>query len=401
MGENTSSVSAFVIRLFIFIYVLIGVFPNHSNLCFSQNDTTSIKQKKKKKMSLKDPIDGAFDMSSFLISPTGFFPIPIIITEPAVGYGGGAVIAYFHNRKKQTKSYVPPNISGVMGLGTQNRTWGAGAFHMHFFGENRVRTITAFIKPVVNFDYYGNNSEILSKHPLRVKLDTWVVFQRAQVRIAKSNFYLGLSYTYSNTKVSMDTIANRPLINEIIKRIKIHTALSTFAPLLAFDSRDNFFTPTKGINAQLSFNYSPEWAGSSSTYSTLGLKFIAYQPLSSRLFSGWRLQANYLMGDAPFYAYPFIQLRGIPAMRYQGDISLLVETEWRYEVYRRWSLVAFTGGGKAITSFDSFNDSDWAYTVGTGFRYNIAKVFGLHSGVDFAWGNAKDFAFYIVFGSSW
>lgn len=38
---------------------------------------------------LKDPEDGKFDMSVWLGTATGFLPSPIIITEPAVGYGGG------------------------------------------------------------------------------------------------------------------------------------------------------------------------------------------------------------------------------------------------------------------------------------------------------------------------
>jgi hypothetical protein len=38
---------------------------------------------------LKDTEDGAFDLSDFLLSHTGFLPVPIIITEPAIGYGGG------------------------------------------------------------------------------------------------------------------------------------------------------------------------------------------------------------------------------------------------------------------------------------------------------------------------
>ena len=388
-------------KCFLLTFFLLGLLLLQSNSVFSQADSTNNKQEKKKKMSVIDPEDGALDLSAFLKSPAGFFPVPIIITEPAVGYGGGAALIFFHGRKKQYNSYVPPNISGVMGFGTENGTWGLGGFHSHVFGENRVRTITAFIKPTVNIDYYGNNSELLSKHPLRVKLDPWIFFQRVQLRLAKSKFYVGLSYTYSNTEVSLDTIPGRPLLNEIIKRLTAHSVVSTIKPMVVFDSRDNVFTPTKGISAEISFNYSPEWLGSSSTYSIFNLKFLGYQPINSRLFSGWRFQGNYLSGDAPFYAYPFVQLRGIPAMRYQSDITLVAETEWRYEVYKRWSLIAFTGGGKAFESFDNFDDIDWAYTFGTGFRYKIAKAFGLHSGLDFAWGNGEDFAFYIVFGSSW
>lgn len=36
-----------------------------------------------------DPQDGHFDMGAFLAGRHGFLPVPLIITEPAVGYGGG------------------------------------------------------------------------------------------------------------------------------------------------------------------------------------------------------------------------------------------------------------------------------------------------------------------------
>jgi len=36
-----------------------------------------------------DPADGQFDLSAILEHPHGFLPVPIVVTEPAVGYGGG------------------------------------------------------------------------------------------------------------------------------------------------------------------------------------------------------------------------------------------------------------------------------------------------------------------------
>jgi len=377
-----------------------------SNLCYAQSDTLSTEKSKKKKVSFRDPVDNAFDMSSFLLEHKGLLPVPVIITEPALGYGGGAALLYFHHRKKQYKTYVAPDVSGVVGLATSNGTWGAGAFHAHTFGENRVKTITAIIKPNVNIDYYGNNSDYLAKHPVTINLDAWFLFQQAEFRIAQSNFYVGASYSYSKSEVSfnLDTIPGRPITNKIIELInkqKGTSVISTLTPMVVYDTRNNAFTPTKGINAELTLDYSAGWLGSSNDYSIAHTNFYGYQPISPSLFSGWRFEGSYLMGDAPFYAYPFVSLRGIPAMRYQSDNAIVAETEWRYKVYKRFSLTAFTGGGKAFQSFDNFSDMDWAYTIGTGFRYEIASKLGTHMGIDFAWGNAKDFAFYIVFGSSW
>ena len=43
----------------------------------------------------RDSEDGRFDMSRWLLDRKGFLPVPIIITEPAVGFGGGLAPMFF------------------------------------------------------------------------------------------------------------------------------------------------------------------------------------------------------------------------------------------------------------------------------------------------------------------
>jgi hypothetical protein len=52
-------------------------------------------QEKKKKVPLKDSTDGAFDLSDFVIDANGFIPVPILITEPALGGFGGGIVPIF------------------------------------------------------------------------------------------------------------------------------------------------------------------------------------------------------------------------------------------------------------------------------------------------------------------
>lgn len=355
----------------------------------------------RKKLSFKDPEDGALDLSQYLLEANGVLPVAIPITEPAVGYGGALALLYFHKSKKKYDTYVPPSVSGIAGLYTSNKTWGAGAFHTHIFGENRVRTTTAFFKPDLRFKYYGNESPLLEENPVGINLNSWVVLQKAEVRLGKSKFYAGATYTFFNTEVSFDTIPNRPIINAILSRLNINSKISSLKPAISYDSRSNAFTPVKGIYSRLYVNYAAKWLGSSDDFSVLGTDFFGYLPISTVVLSAWRFQGNYLLGEAPFYAYPFVDLRGIPAMRYQGDNTMVVETEWTFNVYKRWSLVGFTGGGKAFTDFTDFGSADLAYSFGAGFRYKVARLLGVNMGADFALGNGRDFAFYIVFGTSW
>lgn len=364
-------------------------------------DTIREESGNKKKITFRDPDDGAFDISQFLMKPGGFMPVPFIITEPAVGYGGGAALLFFHPHKKKYDVKVPPNISGVAGLGTQNGTWAAGLFHFHVFGPDKVRTITAVGKPVVHIKYYGNNNEYLDKNPVSFKIDSWTAIQRVQVRIGTSNLFVGGSYVFFTTKNSIDTLPDRPIINKIIKKLGGTSTLSMLQPIVNWDSRNNIFTPSTGMNAGLSFSYNATWLGADENYYKLSPYFFGYKPISKKIFSGWRFDADFMMGDAPPYALPFVDMRGVPAMRYQSDNILLVETEWRFNVYKRWSLDGFGGTGKAFTSFNAFGQATWVYSYGIGFRYLLAKAFGMHAGMDFAWSNNGEFAFYFIFGSAW
>jgi hypothetical protein len=95
----------------------------------------------------RDPEDGAFDISNHLASATGFLPIPIIITEPAVGYGGGLLAAYFHGSVEEWTAragrFRPPNISLAGGFYTANGSWGVLAGHFGVWAQDRVRYLGA------------------------------------------------------------------------------------------------------------------------------------------------------------------------------------------------------------------------------------------------------------------
>ncbi len=46
---------------------------------------------------MRDPNDGQLDMSDTLLWHKGVLPVPAIITEPAIGYGFGLALLYFHD----------------------------------------------------------------------------------------------------------------------------------------------------------------------------------------------------------------------------------------------------------------------------------------------------------------
>ena len=106
-----------------------------------------------------DPQDGQFDLSYFLEDPSGFLPIPIIVTEPAVGYGGGGAGMFLRPRREAgEEGWARPDISAVGAFGTQNGTWGAFAGDSSRWLDGRLRTLVGAGTGQLNLDFYGLGS---------------------------------------------------------------------------------------------------------------------------------------------------------------------------------------------------------------------------------------------------
>jgi hemolysin activation/secretion protein len=169
---------------------------------------------------------------------------------------------------------------------------------------------------------------------------------------------------------------------------------------LEHDSRDNFFTPSSGWKGYLeSMFYSPD-IGSDNKYQTYRAYAFSYFPLAGEFVLGVRADGRAARGDVPFYQLPFIELRGIPAARYQDENAGVVEAELRWNVTPRWALIGFLGAGRAWGSSTSFSEADTAKAWGLGFRYLIARRLGIYMGADVAKG-PEETALYVQAGSAW
>jgi hypothetical protein len=140
--------------------------------------------------------------------------------------------------------------------------------------------------------------------------------------------------------------------------------------------------------------------GSDRNIQRLNFFTLAYIPIVERWISGLRFESLLASDKTPFYMMPYINLRGVPLLRYQGQLTFLAETEQYVNVYRRWGLVAFAGYGRTVSDIKSFSEGLNAWNAGGGFRYKIARLLGLQMGIDVARG-PEDWAFYVVFGTAW
>jgi outer membrane protein assembly factor BamA len=345
-----------------------------------------------------DPEDGWLDASKFVDQAYGFVPIAMPITEPAVGYGAAGGLVFIDKpEEKGEAGFRRPNLTIVGGLGTENGSWGVLAADVRYWLDDRLQTLAGAVYAPLNLEFFGIGEGSMSE-PLAYTITPVGGMLKSKYRLGgQSRWWAGLGYAFASTEVEFDAPASLPpgiLPTEGVFRT------GGLTPSLSFDSRNNFFTPTRGFFMEASCGLFSEALGGDSEFQKPVLVMIGYVPLHRKLTLGVRGDVSATFGDPPFYLRPFIYMRGVAAMRYQGEEVAQIEAELRWQFWNRFSIVGFAGVGSAWNDFERFDSQATVAAGGLGLRYELARKYGLHLGVDVAFG-PDDPVFYIQFGSAW
>jgi hypothetical protein len=346
-----------------------------------------------------DPGDGKLDLSAFLAQPRAFLPVPIIVTEPAVGYGGGAFGLFLRPREEAgSEGWSRPNLSVVGGLATENGTWMALAGDSSRWIDGRLQTLVGAATGKINLDFYGAGLGLPQPdQPVRYSLNMTAALTEADWQLSKrSHWAVGLRYVFADVTPELRDASMYPNLSN-------GTAVTISAPtaILKYDSRNNTFTPTRGLYSETSYLISRESFGATVDFERLRETLMAWQPLPHEITLGARADYSWASDNTPFFLRPYIQMRGVPAMRYQGDEVAFLELEARWQFSGRWSVVPFAGvGATSVRHSVSASSGQTIGSGGIGFRYELASKFGLHAGLDIAHSSGTN-AVYIQIGNSW
>jgi hypothetical protein len=342
--------------------------------------------------------DGWLDVSGFLDEKYGFLPIVIPITEPAVGYGAAGALAFLSKPLGEARDgFGRPDITIAGGLGTENGSWGLLAGDIRHWLGDQLETQAGIVHVSANLDFHGiGQNRLLDEHPLRYNLEPTGGFLRAKYRLDDTRAWLGLGYAFAVTHVTFEAPTGTPGLPDFQRDTKV----GGFTPSFTYDSRDNIFTPLRGTFVEAVLGVFSPALGGDDEFQRLQIAALQYVPLFTTLYLGLRADGASIFGDAPFYLKPFISLRGAPIMRYQGDQVAQIEAELRWQFWGRFSVVGFSGMGAAWNDLERVSNTQKIVTGGFGFRYEIARKYGIHMGIDLAFA-PENTAVYIQVGSAW
>ena len=340
-------------------------------------------------------------MTGYLATRGGFLPLPLVITEPALGFGGGLGAIFFHGgnplRAQQAaaeqRRMTPPSISGAVGFATENGSKGGAAAHFGVWRDDHIRYVGIAGAASLNLDYWGLPSRPL-EDPFRYNVEGALIIQRMLFRLGDSPLMLGGEWSWSTQRAEFDALSppDQPA--------RIDQDDSGVGMIAEYETLDNILTPRRGLKLRLLAKVFSEALGGDNDRQTLDAEGFGYVPIGKRVIAGFRGDLTFSDGDTPFYLLPYLNARGLPALKYLGKHAALAETEIRWNVRGRWTAVGFGAMGITAESTSDLRLSDGVGTYGAGFRYLLAEGLGLQAGVDYARGPDDD-GIYIIVGSSW
>ncbi len=350
-----------------------------------------------------DPETGALDISNWLIDANGFVPVINFVTEPALGGFGMTASPMFLKQRESATGQIQPDITVAGGMYSLNNSWMLFAAHIGTIDKWGIKYRVGMSYMDVNLDYMRELPKLNQQLNFSANLQGVPIFLRLMKNIPNTDIYAGLSYNFANFKVTPELNGNNFVadhINNYIQSKDLNSTISALGVILEIDKRNTIFTADRGYNFNTMYTFNDSWTGSDYTFSKYQATLYGFIPVNRWWISGWRADYQIMFGDAPFYGLPFVDMRGVPKSYYQGDATYVAETEQRFDVTSRWSVLAFGGLGKGVSKDIGFKDSQLVYSYGSGFRYLLSKAFGMRVGIDVAKSN-NDWGWYITFGHAW
>ena len=330
-----------------------------------------------------------------------FLVLPVFITEPAIGQGLAAVLTYFHAEEGSntvttassigqtgSRSEPPPTVTGVFAFKTNADTQGAGVGHTQSFADDNYRFTGAVMDSLINTTLY------LGDRPFEFAFEGNFAYANLKRRLGGSNMFVGLSMSYLTVDVDYVTESiPEGIVDFSVTDVGVAASIN-------YEGIDQSTLPTTGQQVELTGWVYDEAIGGDFDYRKLNLTASTYHPVGDRVVLGVKFSGSTADGGVPFYARPYVSLRGIPALRYSGESVGSLQAQVRYEVHQRWAAIAFAGVGLTNNKAPIAETQDRINAYGIGFRFQAIEKHNVWIGVDVARGPEDTYG-YIELGQGW
>jgi outer membrane protein assembly factor BamA len=311
---------------------------------------------------------------------SGIAAIPMLNYNRTQGVVLGAIVSnYFKINKKDTIS--PSSNVGFAGIYTAEKSYALFLYSQLFFDKDLWRVKLAAGTLDINFQFYledpvtstGNFSDYSTKANLVVLQVQRNIFKR---------IYFGPTASFIKSSVTFSF----PGANGQDSIQKSH--LNSLGYILSNDTRDHVQYPTKGMFLNFKNQFYGSYIGSDYNFARYIVTYNQYFKIGkteTRQVLVARATLNIATGNVPFEGQTVVggdDIRGYSQGKYRNDQVYTLQSEYRWNFYGKWGLVAFAGLATAVAHFSDISESQLLPGVGAGLRFRMLPSEKVNIGID-------------------
>ncbi len=217
-----------------------------------------------------------------------------------------------------------------------------------------------------------------------------------------NNIFLGLLYEYQRL-LDVEYPAGGLFDKEnVVGRDGYH--ISGLGLSITYDTRDNAFSPDKGVLMQFYFNHFDHVFASDYDYTNFVLDFRKFIKVFRRHVVALQAYVFLNAGEVPLRSLASIgganSMRGYYEGRYRDKNKADFQAEYRMPLFWRIGAVAFGDFGNVGSRLDQLNFQYLKYSYGGGLRVALNTSEKLNLRLDYGVGTSSSHGFYLQLGEA-
>ncbi|MBS1667437.1 MAG: BamA/TamA family outer membrane protein [Bacteroidetes bacterium] len=171
-----------------------------------------------------------------------------------------------------------------------------------------------------------------------------------------------------------------------------------------YDTRNNAFSPDRGVMLQFYFNHFAQYIGSDFRYTNYVLDARKFIRTYKDQVLALQAYGFFNAGNVPLRSLALLgganKMRGYYEGRYRDNNLAIVQAEYRVPIYWRIGAVAFCDIGNVSDKLDNFTFQNPKFSYGGGLRIALNKTEKLNLRLDYGIGMGRSSGFYVQLGEA-
>lgn len=326
--------------------------------------------------------------------------LPIIARSIETGWSfGAATAATFHIKSRDTVTRT--SNAQALALYTTRRQFVMAINGSIYFPGERFILNEQFSYSSFPDNFWGLGKHAADSSKESYKYKQYYIYLHPQLLVAP-NLFLGIVFEHQHV-FDVEYTPGKLFDKENIRgRYGYHT--SGLGLSFTYDTRNNAFSPDRGVMAQFWFDHFASFMGSNYTYTNYVFDFRRFIRILPGQVLALQAFGSFNSGEVPLRSLAYIgganNLRGYYAGRFRDKNAAILQGEYRVQVYRRIGVVGFAGIGNVGPELKDLDLQSLKESWGGGLRIALNQKEKLNLRIDYGFARGKSSGLYLQIGEA-